>query len=145
MCCPAIWINAFLTSQIHSVFGIKIKSAMTIDTTYFGHYLIALDQSLSLLLAERGAVPPSTLWGARDMLNYFLNLAASLPTLDEPKIIFLSGLVRNREYGSKIYSEFRNPLLAMLQDAPTQSSFYRLSPISCWIWSMNMRRAGMSF
>ena len=76
-----------------------------IQSAYFAEYLVALDQSLSLLMVERGAIASSTLWGERNMLNYFLNLAVSVPGRDAPKIMFLSGLIRNREYGSNIYSE----------------------------------------
>ncbi len=60
-----------------------------------------------MTLAEKEFIKKKNIWGERNMLNYYLNLALDLEVAQIPKIMFLSGLSKNRIYGSKRYTEFK--------------------------------------
>jgi tetratricopeptide (TPR) repeat protein len=93
-----------------------------------GEYLLAIDQSLTLLLAVR-AGSGNELWGERSLLGVPLDLSLRMVGAPIPKLTFLAGLIRNKDYGSEIYQEFKPQMLALLEDSDIDGPLTRLSPL----------------
>lgn len=93
-----------------------------------GEYLLAIEQSLALLLAKRTG-SGDDLWGERALLAVPLNLSLKMPIAPIPKLMFLAGLIRNKAYGSEIYREFKPQLTALLEDGPPDGPLARLAPL----------------
>jgi tetratricopeptide (TPR) repeat protein len=102
------------------------------------YYLSGLAQSLTMTFAASGWVPKESLFGERNMLNWFLKLAMEEKKSQVPKIMFLSGLAKARKYQSEAYLEFKGQALSLLEDeSDAASPFFKLSPLLFKIFDMN--------
>lgn len=90
------------------------------------NYLIALGQSLMQSLVDNKVVKFEKLWGERNILNWYLNLALAQPENPVLKIIFISGLAKSKSYGSEVYKEFKEQAVKLLSDEQKKDSPIRL-------------------
>jgi tetratricopeptide (TPR) repeat protein len=113
---------------------------------FYGHplanalnpYLAALGQSLVLTVADSGILKEGSIFGERNILNWFLNLALTYPSFQVAKIMFISGLRKNQLYGSEIYKEYRSRMLALIEDEKdSNSALYWLAPLCYKIFDMH--------
>ena len=109
-----------------------------VNPSLLSPYLAGLAQSLMLTFVANDCLPKESLFGERNMLNWFLNLALQEPNSQIPKIMFLSGLAKFRKFKSPVFEEFKAQALGLLQDDKYPSNpFYRLSPLLLKIFNMN--------
>jgi tetratricopeptide (TPR) repeat protein len=97
-------------------------------------YLSALGQSLMMTFVVNEFVPKN-LWGERNMLDWFLFLAAEGPS-PIPRIMFLSGLAKCKAYGSDVYQEYRSQAMAFIDEAKDGNVLHRLSPFVYRLFGM---------
>jgi hypothetical protein len=93
-----------------------------------GLYLTCLGQSMTLSMVQSGIIRRDALWGERNIFQSCLALA--MGEAQVPKILFLGALSKGHDYGSIVYSEFREQALALVErEQDRQSPVYRLSPL----------------
>jgi hypothetical protein len=93
-------------------------------------YLTALGQSFMLTLLANEQMPKSALWGERAMLDWPLTMALHWPTVDMPKLAYISGLCKARDYQSDVLVEYKERSLELLRDVErVNSPAARLAPL----------------
>ncbi|HEX2925863.1 MAG TPA: hypothetical protein VHP38_06345 [Ruminiclostridium sp.] len=100
-------------------------------------YLNALGQSLMQTLIEGEFFSLEGMWGERNILNWYLNLA--LADFQNPinKIIFVSGLAKSKGYGSEVYKEYRDQAIKLLSEEKSEESpARRLLPFVYFLYDM---------
>ncbi|QNU68134.1 hypothetical protein EHE19_006810 [Ruminiclostridium herbifermentans] len=101
------------------------------------NYLGALGQSLMQSLVDNKVVKFENLWGERNILNWYLNLALSAPENVVLKIILISGLAKSKSYGSEVYKEFQEQVVALISDEQSENSqIKRLVPFVYYLFDM---------
>jgi len=85
-------------------------------------YLGAFGQSLMQSLVVNNLVPVESIWGERNILNWYMNLALSDIDNPIPKIMLISGLSKSKSYGSEIYKEFKAQAISLLLNEQSESS-----------------------
>ncbi len=83
---------------------------------YAAVYLTALGQSLMQTFVENQIVKYDSLWGERNILNWYLQMSLSMPENLIPRILFISGLAKSKAYGSEIYKEFKEQAIKLITD-----------------------------
>lgn len=76
-------------------------------------YLVALGQSLTQTFVVNGQMKAEALWGERNMLNWYLNLALSDSSNAAARVLLISGLSKSRLYRSMISLEFEKQALQL--------------------------------
>lgn len=100
-------------------------------------YLGALGQSLMQSLVDNKVVKLENLWGERNILNWYLNLALSSPDSIVSKIILISGLAKSKSYGSEVYKEFKEQIVALISDEQSENSqIKQLVPFVYYLYDM---------
>ncbi|WP_417069859.1 tetratricopeptide repeat protein [Niveibacterium terrae] len=100
-------------------------------------YLTELGQAFMLTLLANKHMPKSVLWGERAMLDWPLNMALHWPSVDVPKLMYLSGLGKAFDYGSDVLPEYRERSLLLLRDAQQANSpAAKLAPLIWKIFAM---------
>lgn len=100
-------------------------------------YLDELGQALILTLVGSAHTPKSALWGERTMLDWPLTMALRWPTVEVPRLMYLSGLGKAFAYGSDVLSEYKERSLALLREAEQAGSpAARLAPLIWKIFGM---------
>lgn len=93
-------------------------------------YLAALGQSFMLTLVANERMPKSGLWGERAMLDWPLNMALQWPTVEVPKLMYISSLGKALDYRSDVLPEYKVRSLELLKDAQRANSpAARLAPL----------------
>jgi tetratricopeptide (TPR) repeat protein len=92
-------------------------------------YLEALGQAFALSLSASGHLSPRTLFGERDMLLWFLNLALGMPGAAIPRALLLAGLSNSRLQGSSVYRELERDAMLLLDGADGPPAIRRLTPL----------------
>lgn len=85
-------------------------------------YLTALAQSLTQTMVQMRTVPFSHLWGERNIINWFMNIALADRKYFMMKLLFLQSLIRSRAYGSDVYLEYTNVAKKILADTEKQAA-----------------------
>ena len=85
-------------------------------------YLTALAQSLPQTMVQMRTVPFSLLWGERNIINWFMNIALADQKYFMMKLLFLQSLIRSRAYGSDVYLEYTNVAKKILADTEKQAA-----------------------
>lgn len=85
-------------------------------------YLMALAQAFILTLVANEHMPKSVLWGERAMLDWPLNMALQSPTVDVPKLMYISSLGKALDYHSDVLLEYKERSLELLKDAQRSNS-----------------------
>ncbi|MDP5238206.1 hypothetical protein Q9Q94_01615 [Uliginosibacterium sp. 31-16] len=100
-------------------------------------YLTELGQAFMLTLAANKHMPTSEMWGERAMLEWPLNMALHWPSVEVPKLMYLSGLGKALDYGSGVLPEYKERSLQLLKDAQEVSSTAaRLAPLVWRVFGM---------
>jgi hypothetical protein len=92
-------------------------------------YLEALGQAFALSLSASGHLSSRTLFGERDMLLWFLNLALGMPDAAIPRALLLAGLSNSRLQGSDVYRELERDAMLLLDGADAPPAIRRLTPL----------------
>jgi tetratricopeptide (TPR) repeat protein len=101
------------------------------------NYLSALGQSLMQSLVDSQLVRFEDMWGERNILHWYLNLALAAPENPVPKILFISGLAKSKSYGSEIYKEFRDQAINLINEEKNGESPARmLLPFVYYLYGM---------
>ncbi len=101
------------------------------------NYLGALGQALMQSLVDNKVVKLESLWGERNILNWYLNLALTSPENVVLKIMLISGLAKSKSYGSEVYKEFKDEIVALISEAqPENSPINRLVPFVYFLYDM---------
>ncbi|MFA7292119.1 MAG: tetratricopeptide repeat protein [Rhodocyclaceae bacterium] len=100
-------------------------------------YLSELGQAFMLTLLANNLVSKAGLWGERAMLDWPLNMALNWPSVEVPKIMYISGLGKAFDYGSVVLAEYRERTLQLLKDADRENSpSARLAPLMWKVFGM---------
>jgi hypothetical protein len=54
------------------------------------------------------------MWGERNMINWYIQLALGMPDNAIPYIMAVSGAARSRAYGTQTFLEFRNQIAGLV-------------------------------
>lgn len=101
-------------------------------------YLVELGQAFILTLLANGHGSKSSMWGERAMLDWPLNMALLWPTVEVPKLMYISGLGKAFDYQSDVLAEYKERSLELLREAErTQSPAFRLAPLVWRIFGMD--------
>lgn len=92
-------------------------------------YLEALGQAFALSLSASGHLSARTLFGERDMLLWFLNLALGMPDATIPRALLLAGLSNSRLQGSEVYRELERDAMLVLDGPTVPPAIRRLTPL----------------
>lgn len=100
-------------------------------------YLTELGQALTLTLTANEHIGKSDLWGERAMLDWPLNMALHWPTVEVPKLMYVSGLVKAFDYKSNVLPEYKERSMQLLREAEQSNSLAaRLAPLVWRIFGM---------
>ncbi|GGY20185.1 tetratricopeptide repeat protein [Paludibacterium paludis] len=124
---------------------IGLKRAQALDTFYqhpnaevMPVYLTELGQAFILMLLASKHISKSVLWGERSMLDWPLNMALHWPTVETPKLMYLSGLGKAFDYKSDVLAEYKERSLQLLREAgQSNSPTARLAPLVWKIFGMS--------
>jgi tetratricopeptide (TPR) repeat protein len=101
-------------------------------------YLAELGQAFMLTLLANGHSSKSSLWGERAMLDWPLNMALQWPTVEVPKLMYISGLAKAFDYKSDVLAEYKERSLQLLRESERANSpAYRLAPLVWKIFGMH--------
>ncbi|MFB5652855.1 tetratricopeptide repeat protein [Leptospira wolffii] len=93
-------------------------------------YVQNLAQSLTLTLIDNEYGSSELLWGERNIYGSALSLAVDNPDLITPKILFASDMLKGISFKSKVVSEFKRQLFALVKKGSNpQNEFEKLVPL----------------
>lgn len=93
-------------------------------------YLSGLGQAFTLTLAASKHTAASGMWGERIMLEWPLNMALQWPTVEVPKLMYISGLAKAVDYKSQVLPEYKERSLQLLRESErADSPAARLAPV----------------
>lgn len=78
------------------------------------HYLTGLGQLLTQTFIENKISDRDKMWGERNMINWYIQLALGMPDNAIPYIMAVSGAARSRAYGTQTFLEFRNQIAGLV-------------------------------
>jgi hypothetical protein len=94
-------------------------------------YLSGLGQSLMLSLVANQLVPKKTLWGERNLIEWWLRMALSWPRAHVPRMAYLAAISNAGAYGSRLLEEFRGCTHELIKDSGRMNSAAsRLAPVA---------------
>lgn len=97
-------------------------------------YLAELGQAFMLTLLANGHMPKSSMWGERAMLDWPLTMTLHWPTVEVPKLMYISGLGKAYDYKSDVLSEYKERTLQLLRESEHAKSLtFHLAPL---VWRM---------
>lgn len=101
------------------------------------HYLASLGHSLTQTLIQGKFVDKDLLLGERNILNWYLNMVMAYPENEAIKMMLVSGIEKSKEYGSKVYLEFKKQILAVMMKSKNEEIKKRLIPEIYKIYGMD--------
>lgn len=100
-------------------------------------YINSLSQLLSQSMVKNKYISKDSLWGERNILNWYLNMAIENKEYPYFKFFLLSGISTCKEYGSEIYLELKNEVITLLNEKDDLYVGERLKPLAYKIYDMN--------
>ena len=100
------------------------------------HYLASLGHSLTQTLIQGKFVDKDLLLGERNILNWYLNMVMAYPENEAIKMMLVSGIEKSKEYGSKVYLEFKKQTLTVMMKSKNEEIKKRLIPEIYKIYGM---------
>ncbi|MBN1774988.1 MAG: hypothetical protein JW817_00830 [Clostridiales bacterium] len=91
-------------------------------------YLSALGQLFTQTLVANDIGTREALWGERNMLNWYINLALADPHNPIPRIMLISGMAKSKAYGSEVYKEFKDQAIHLLSEKKESDVSRKLLP-----------------
>ena len=101
------------------------------------HYLASLGHSLTQTLIQGKFVDKDLLLGERNILNWYLNMVMAYPENEAIKMMLVSGIEKSKEYGSKVYLEFKKQALSVMIKSKNEEIKKRLIPEIYKIYGMD--------
>lgn len=101
-------------------------------------YIHSLAQLLSQSLVRNEYCKKDSLWGERNILNWYLNVAVENMDYPHFKLILLSGIAAAKEYGSSIYLELKNEVLTIFKENDELGLSEKMMPLVYKIYDMNI-------
>ena len=101
------------------------------------HYLASLGHSLTQTLIQGKFVDKDLLLGERNILNWYLNMVMAYPENEAIKMMLVSGIEKGKEYGSKVYLEFKKQTLTVMMKSKNEEIKKRLIPEIYKIYGMD--------
>ena len=101
------------------------------------HYLTSLGHSLTQTLIQGKFVDKDLLLGERNILNWYLNMVMAYPENEAIKMMLVSGIEKSKEYGSKVYLEFKKQALSVMIKSKNEEIKKRLIPEIYKIYGMD--------
>ena len=101
------------------------------------HYLASLGHSLTQTLIQGKFVDKDLLLGERNILNWYLNMVMAYPENEAIKMMLVSGIEKSKEYGSKVYLEFKKQTLTVMMKSKNEEIKKRLIPEIYKIYDMD--------
>ena len=101
------------------------------------HYLASLGHSLTQTLIQGKFVDKDLLLGERNILNWYLNMVMAYPENEAIKMMLVSGIEKSKEYGSKVYLEFKKQTLSVMMKSKNEEIKKRLIPEIYKIYGMD--------
>ena len=101
------------------------------------HYLASLGHSLTQTLIQGKFVDKDLLLGERNILNWYLNMVMAYPENQAIKMMLVSGIEKSKEYGSKVYLEFKKQTLTVMMKSKNEEIKKRLIPEIYKIYGMD--------
>ena len=101
------------------------------------HYLASLGHSLTQTLIQGKFVDKDLLLGERNILNWYLNMVMAYPENEAVKMMLVSGIEKSKEYGSKVYLEFKKQALSVMIKSKNEEIKKRLIPEIYKIYGMD--------
>ena len=101
------------------------------------HYLASLGHSLTQTLIQGKFVDKDLLLGERNILNWYLNMVMAYPENEAIKMMLVSGIEKSKEYGSKVYLEFKKQTLTVMMKSKNEEVKKRLIPEIYKIYGMD--------
>ena len=101
------------------------------------HYLASLGHSLTQTLIQGKFVDKDLLLGERNILNWYLNMVMAYPENEAIKMMLVSGIEKSKEYGSKVYLEFKKQTLTVMMKSKNEEIKKRLIPERYKIYGMD--------
>ena len=101
------------------------------------HYLASLGHSLTQTLIQGKFVDKDLLLGERNILNWYLNMVMAYPENEAIKMMLVSGIEKSKEYGSKVYLEFKKQTLSVMIKSKNEEIKKRLIPEIYKIYGMD--------
>lgn len=101
------------------------------------HYLASLGRSLTQTLIQGKFVDKDLLLGERNILNWYLNMVMAYPENEAIKMMLVSGIEKSKEYGSKVYLEFKKQTLTVMMKSKNEEIKKRLIPEIYKIYGMD--------
>lgn len=93
-------------------------------------YLAELGQAFMLTLLANGHMSKSSIWGERAMLDWPLTMALHWPTVEVPKLMYISGLGKAFDYKSDVLREYKERTLHLLRESErAKSPAFHLAPL----------------
>lgn len=93
-------------------------------------YLSGLGQSLLLSLVANQLVPKETLWGERNMIEWWMRLALSWPQGHIARMAYFAAISNAGAYGSSVLEEFKGRTGEFMKDSEKANSpASRLAPV----------------
>lgn len=100
-------------------------------------YLNELGQAYMLTLLANGHMDKSSIWGERAMLEWPLNMSLHWPTVETPRIMYISGLGKAYDYMSDVLVEYKERSLQLLRESErSESPASRLAPLVWKVFGM---------
>ena len=99
-------------------------------------YIQSLAQLLSQSLVKNEYCKKDSLWGERNRLNWYLNIAVENRDYPHFKLILLSGIAAAKEYGSSIYLELKNEVLTLFKEKDELGLSEKMMPLVYKIYDM---------
>lgn len=94
-------------------------------------YLTGLGQSLMLSLASNELIPSESLWGERNMLEWWLRVALQWESWVVPRMAYLAALSNAASYGSGLLEEFRTRTFELFGFAESRdATIAHLAPVA---------------
>ena len=101
------------------------------------HYLASLGHSLTQTLIQGKFLDKELLLGERNLLNWYLNMVMAYPENEAIKMMLVSGIEKSKEYGSKVYLEFKKQTLTVMMKSKNEEIKKRLIPEIYKIYGMD--------
>lgn len=101
------------------------------------HYLASLGHLLTQTLIQGKFVDKDLLLGERNILNWYLNMVMAYPENEAIKMMLVSGIEKSKEYGSKVYLEFKKQTLTVMMKSKNEEIKKRLIPEIYKIYGMD--------
>lgn len=99
-------------------------------------YISALGQQLTQTFISNRYLKREALWGERDILSWYFNIALQNPKSEVAKIMIASGIAKSKEYGSNLYLEIKKQVIGLFESHNEEKYAKRLLPLLYKVYEM---------